>query len=222
MAELYFGTPEAFEIPEFLSRRVIDEIEMVMSAFDCVLPDDAGTYCSSDITTGKRFYFEFLLPYGAKSDEELRQKLGEQKYKQVKTELIQTNVARGMEFTEKLRERGLVNLVNPGPFFARRFEQQHYLYLWEWVIIKKIYQTYFNENWQYSNGCTLEYAISTRKGIPRLDNLGNHLPLPAAIRMVKAAVDELKGQGLMVAKLDQNLTLLKSLPQQSHQRMKDH
>ena len=210
MAELYFGSSDAFEVTEFPRRRVIDEIEMVMSAFDCVLPDDAGTYCSSDITTGKRFYFEFLLPHGATSDEELKQKLGEQEHKQVKTELIQTNVARGMEFTEKLRERGLVNLVNPGPFFARGFDQQHYLYLWEWVIIKKTYQTYFNDNWQYSNGCTFEYAVAARKGIPRFDSLGNHLPLLEAIRMVEAAVDELKGKGLIVGKLDQNLTLLKS------------
>ena len=212
MAELFFGRTDAFEVPEFPSRKVIDEIEMVMSAFDCVLPDDAGTYCSSDITTGKRFYFEFLLANGAKSDEDLKQKLGNARYKEIRTELIQTNVTRGREFTEKLRERGLVNLVNPGPFFARGFEQQHYLYLWEWVIIKKIYQTYFNEDWQYSNGCTLEYAIATRKGIPRYDNLGNHLPLPEAIRMVEAAVGELKGKGLIVSKLDQNLTLLKSLP----------
>jgi len=210
MAELYFGTTDAFKIREFPSRRVIDEIEMVMSAFDCVLPDDAGIYCSSEITSGKRNYFEFLLPREAKSDEELKQKLGEQEYKRLRHELIiQPNVSRGVEFTEKLRERGLVNLVNPGPFFARGFDQPHYLYLWEWVIIKKAYRTYFNEDWQYSNGCTFEYAVATRKGIPRFDNLGNDLTLPKAIRMVEAAVDELKGKGFIVEKLEQNLNRLK-------------
>ncbi len=211
MAELYFGTTDAFEVPEFQNRRVIDEIEMVMSALDCMLPDDAGTYVSSDITTGKRFYFDFLLSHRVRSDEELKQQVGEEKHKELKTELIQANVARGLGFTEKLRERGVTNLINPGPFFARGFDQQHYLYLWEWVIIKKIYQVYFNENWQYSNGCTLEYAIATRKGIPRFDNLGNDLSLPKAIRMVEAAVGELKGQSLIVGKLEHNLTRLRSL-----------
>jgi len=216
MGELYFGTTNAFEIQEFPSRRVIDEIEMVMSAFDCVLPNDAGIYCSSEITSGKRNYFEFLLPREAKSDEELEQKLGVHEYKRLRHEvIIQPNVARGIEFTEKLRERGLVNLVNPGPFFARGFDQPHYLYLWEWVIIKKAYQTYFNEDWQYSNGCTFEYAVATRKGIPRFDSLGNDLALPEAIRMLKAAVEELRDQGLLVGKLEHNLTLLMQLGNKS-------
>lgn len=212
MTKLFFGATEAFEITQFSNRQVIDEIKMVMSAFDCVLSDDTGIYCSSDITTGKRFYFEFLLTHGVRSDEELKQQVGEEKHKELKNELIQANVARGLGFTEKLRERGLINLLSPGPFFARGFDQQHYLYLWEWVIIKKIYQAYFNENWQYSNGCTLEYAIATTKGIPRFDYLGNDLPLPQAILMIEAAVDELKGLGLIVNKLEDNLTLLKSLP----------
>jgi hypothetical protein len=211
MAELYFGTTDNFEVPEFKNRKVIDEIEMVMSAFDCMLPDDAGIYCSSDITTGKRFYFEFLGLHGSKSEEELKRTLSEQVCKKLKIELIQANVARGVEFTEKLRERGLVNLVNPGPFFARGFDQQHYLYLWEWVIIKKIYQTYFNEDWQYSNGCTIEYAIAARKGIPRFDSFGNRLRLTEAIQMVESAVGELKALGLIIGKLEQNLALLKDL-----------
>ena len=117
-----------------------------------------------------------------------------------------------MEFTETLRNRGLANLVNPGPFFARGFDQQHYLYLWEWVIIKKIHQVYLNENWQYSNGCTLEYAIATKKGIPRFDHLGNDLCLPQAIRMVEAAVDDLHARGLIASKLEDNLKVMKGLP----------
>lgn len=211
MTELYFGTTDAFEVPEFQNRRVIDEIEMVMSALDCVLPDDAGIYCSSEISSGRRFYFEFLLPYGATSDEDLKQKLGEQKHKQMKTELIQTNVARGLEFTEKLRERGLLNLVNPGPFFARGFDQQHYLYLWEWVLIKKIYEVYFNEDWEYSDGCTMEFAIATKKGIPRFNHRGAPLDSADAATRIERAVSELKERGFLVKKLELNLSLLRAL-----------
>src|SRR5215213_959479 len=142
MTELFYGT-EQFDVPEFQNRSVIDEIKMSMSAFDCVLPDDAGIYCSSDITTGKRFYYDVLAKHGVISEADLKEKLGLEKFKQVHTELIQTNVARGVEFAEKLRERGLVNLVTPGPYFARGFDQQHYLYLWEWFIIKKVYEVRF-------------------------------------------------------------------------------
>ncbi|HEY3137524.1 MAG TPA: hypothetical protein VGL29_15960, partial [Blastocatellia bacterium] len=147
MTDLYFGTTDAFEVKLFHERRVIDEIEMVMSAFECVLPDDAGIYCSSEVTTGRRFYFELLPSYGVSSEYELKRTLGEKDYKLVSVKLIRSNIARSIQFTEKLRERGLHNLVNPGPFFARGFDQQHYLFLWEWVIIKKIYEIYFNQGW---------------------------------------------------------------------------
>ncbi|MEK6323368.1 MAG: hypothetical protein AABN33_17145 [Acidobacteriota bacterium] len=210
MTELYYGTDQ-FEVPEFKNRKVIDEIKMVMSAFDCMLPDDAGIYCSSDITTGKRFYYEVLKTYGVRSEDELKETLGGELFKQVQTALIERNVERGVEFTEKLRERGMINVVSPGPFFARGFDQQHYLYLWEWFIIKKIYETRFNDDWQYSNGCTLEYAISTKKGIPRLDHEGSPIELDQAILKVEAAVVDLKREGFLTSKLESNLELMKSL-----------
>jgi hypothetical protein len=214
MAELFYGTGE-FDVPEFQHRQVIDEIKMAMSAFDCVLPDDAGIYCSSDITTGKRFYYEVLKKYECRSEEDLRVKLGEEAFKQVQTELIQTNVARGVEFAEKLRERGLVNVVTPGPFFARGFDQQHYLYLWEWFIKKKVYEVRFNYEWEYSNGCTLEYAIAARKGIPRLDHEGSSLDLDEAIERVEIAVNKLRKECFVIKKLEHTLGLLKAI-QQSH------
>ena len=212
MAELYYGTLE-FDVPEFANRKVIDEINMSMSAFDCVLPEDAGIYCSSDITTGKKFYYEVLGKYDVRSEAELKEKLGDEEFKKVQTELIQSNVARGVEFAEKLRERGHINVVTPGPYFARGFDQQHYLYLWEWFIIKKIYEVRFNYDWEYSNGCTLEYAIAAKKGIPRLDHEGSSLDLKSAIERVKVALTALRNDRFLVTKLENNLTLLEGLQQ---------
>jgi hypothetical protein len=215
VAELYYGTDQ-FAVPEFSQRKVIDEIKMSMSAFDCMLPDDAGIYCSSDITTGKRFYYEVLRKYEVRSEAELKEKLGAEEFKQVQTDLIQFNVARGEMFAAKLRERGLVNVVTPGPFFARGFDQQHYLYLWEWFIIKKTYEVRFNDDWEYSNGCTLEYAIAARKGIPRLDHEGSSLDLERAISRIRLALDDLHGQEFLVDKLERNLALITSLPESNN------
>jgi len=210
MEELYYRTDE-FALSEFPNRKVIDEIKMSMSAFDCMLPDDAGIYCSSDITTGKRFYYEVLKPRSVRSEDELREKLGLEEFKRVQTDLIQFNVTRGIEFAEKLRGRGLINVVTPGPYFAKGFDQQHYLYLWEWFIIKKIYEVRFNFDWEYSNGCTLEYAIAARKGIPRLDHEGGILDLNTAIEKVGAAIEDLRKEGFVVNKLEHNRDLLKAI-----------
>lgn len=210
MPELYYGTDQ-FEVPEFRNRKVIDEINMSMSAFNCVVPDDAGIYCSSDITTGKKFYYEVLKKHESRSEAELKEKLGDHEFKLVKDKMIQANVDRGVKFAEKLRERGLINVVTPGPYFARNFEQPHYLYLWEWFIIKKTYEVRFNNDWEYSNGCTFEYAVAARKNIPRFDHEANLLDLDRAVERVEAAVKELRVEGFVITKLEENLELLKSL-----------
>jgi hypothetical protein len=210
MLPLFYGTGE-FEVREFKERRVTDEIEMVLSAFDCMLPDGGGVYCSSDVTTGRKLYFEIYAAHGARSEAELKDGLGAEGYGEVMRKLIADNVARGVEFTDGLRRRGLTNLVNPGPFHARGFDQQHYHYLWESVIVKKIRETHFNEGWEYSNGCTLEYAISHRKGIPVLDHTGRRLPLDDAKALVRAAVSDLRARGIAAPMLERNLTLVEAL-----------
>jgi hypothetical protein len=216
MESLYYGTPD-FEVSEFRHRKVTDEIMMLMSAFDCVVPDNSAIYCSSDVTTGQQFY-SILKKHSVPSGEELKVKLGAAKHKEIMDDLVRRNIERGIAFTENIRQRGHTNLINPGPLVAPNFEQQHYHYLWEWVIIKKAYETQFNEDWEYSNGCTLEYAISTRKGIPRLDHLGNVLDLFQAIQKIERAVAELEKSGIRAEMLARNLALLKELSSHGDQR----
>jgi hypothetical protein len=209
MESLYYGTGD-FEVSEFPHRKVMDEIKMLMTAFDCVLPDNSAIYCSGDVTTGKEYY-EILKKHGVPSGEALKAKVGAAACKEIIDDLVRRNIERGIAFTERVRQRGHTNLINPGPLVASCFEQQHYHYLWEWVIIKKVCETQFNEDWEYSNGCTLEYAISTRKGIPRLDYSGNVLALPQAIHKVERAVDELRESQMQIDMLERNLARLKEL-----------
>lgn len=209
MEKLFYGSQD-FEIKEFANRRVIDEIDMVMTAFDCVLSDDSAIYCSSELTTGRRFY-KLLKEHNAKSAEELKMRMGADQYREKMSALMKENVERGNQFTENIRQRGDINLINPGPFKAKEFDQQHYLYLWEWVIIKKCYKAQFNEDWEYSNGCTLEYCIAARKGIPRLDHLGNQLDLKTAIAKLEHTLGTLKRDGFKVETLEHRLALLHQL-----------
>lgn len=210
MIKPFYSTGE-FEVREFRNRRVLDEIEMGLTAFDCFVADDAGVYCSSDVTTGRRLYFEVYRRHGARSADELKDRLGAEEYERVMADLVRANVLRGVEFTESLRQRGVTNLINPGPFSAKGFEQQHYHYFWECVIIKKVYKIYFNEGWEYSNGCAFEYAVGHRKGIPLLDHLGRNLSLAEATALIERAAAALKAHGIPAAKLEHNLALIKEL-----------
>lgn len=209
---LFYGTGD-FDVAVFKERKVLDEIAMLLTAFDCVLPDDSAIYCSSDVTTGRLLYFEVYERHGVRSDAELKDRLGAEGYRGVMRALIKENIERGVEFTEGLRRRGLANLINPGPLFAPGFEQQHYHYLWESVIVRKVYQSYFNDGWEYSNGCTLEYAICRRKGIPALDHFGRELRPDDAKALVGRAVADLKARGIIAPMLERNLSLIEELPE---------
>ena len=209
MDQLHYCIPD-FEVAEFAHRKVMDEIKMVMTAFDCVLPDNSAIYCSSDVTTGLRFY-ERLVVHQVRSRDELENKIGVAKAKEEVAGIIRENIERGREFTENIRQRGHINLINPGPFTAPDFEQQHYHYLWEWVIVKKVYEIQFNEGWEYSNGCTLEYAIATKKRIPRLDHVGNFIDLDEAISKIERALAELSKHAIQASMLEKNLAALRVL-----------
>ena len=205
-----FYVSQDFKVKAFASRRVLDEIEMVMTAFDCFVSDDSAIYCSSELTTGKRFY-KLLTEHGVRSKDELKGRLGASEYERTTSTLMRENVERGHQFTENIRQRGEINLINPGPFKATEFDQDHYLYLWERVIIKKCYKVQFNEDWEYSNGCVLEYAVAARKRIPRLDHLENPLDLRTAIAKVEHALESLKRDRFEVDKLEYRLGLLYDL-----------
>jgi hypothetical protein len=205
-----FYVSRNFKTKEFANRRVIEEIEMIMTAFDCIISDNSAIYCSSELTSGKRLY-DLLRKHQVRSKKDLELCLGPDESKKKLDTLMQENVERGTQFTENIRQRGDINLINPGPFKAQDFDQDHYLHLWELVIKKKAYKAHFNEDWEYSNGCALEYAIATRKGIPRLDHLGSPLDLKTATAKVEHAIATLKLDGFEVDTLEERFKYLRAL-----------
>ena len=70
----------------------------------------------------------------------------------------------------------------------------------------------FNKNWQFSNGCTAEFAAALETGIPTLDSEGNPLEQGAAVAYVEQAVEQLGKDRLDIPKeLQDNLERLRSL-----------
>lgn len=185
----------------------MDAINEVVSAIECVAPEDGCIYLSSEITTGKRFY-DLLRRHRVRSKDELKDRLGSE-FRWIWQEHTAENLAQGRAFFERMHTQGYRDLVNPGPFFAPGWEQEHYLYLWEWVIVHKCCEARFNSGWNYSNGCTLEYAISLRKSIPRLHPDGRALEPREAIAQIETAMADLAASGIEAPKLGANLERVK-------------
>jgi len=152
-----------------------------------------------------------LTKYRASSSEILIKEIGAEAFNNLRKPFLDSNIERGNKFAQKLRERGFINVVTPGPFYAKGFDQPHYLNLWERFIIKKVYEVRFNYDWEFSNGCTFECVIAARKRIPLFEHEGNSLNLKTAIGKVETATAELRRDGFVIPKLEENLALMKAI-----------
>jgi hypothetical protein len=199
---LYYATGD-FRSSAINGRPAKEVIREVIGAFECASPVDGCVYLSGELTTGRRFY-ELLRRHGARSKQELKRRLGDA-YERAWRDLMEENLAHGRTFFHKMHSDGHRNLINPGPFYARGWEQEHYLYLWEWVIVHSCREVRFNSGWNYSSGCTLEYAIGLRKGIPRLHPDGGPLDAPEAVAEMEAALRDLDSSGIDAPDLRVNL-----------------
>jgi hypothetical protein len=188
-----------------------EEAEMLLSLLDCVVLDREAVYASSEFTTGRRFY-DLCRQYNVRTAEELKHRLGSE----YSNRLLATNKDEGIRFARNLRELGHTIVLTPNPFHAdplnlkRNWTQSEYLGFWNLVISRKCHAVYFNEGWQFSNGCTFEYLAGLKAGVQLFDHCGNPLELAAAIEMIATAIESLERERFSVPKLREVLAELSS------------
>ena len=179
---------------------------MALSAMDCVLNGEQAVYCSNELTSGFTLY-EALRRHGLKTEKELRERLGDAWYRE---NIFNRNAKAAAEFAAVVRANysdGTV-VITPGPFFAPRWIQPEYLYLWQQLLRTRIRSVWFNRNWEYSNGCTFEFAVALDSGVPTFKHDGQALDPVEGIGAVEAAVRQLESEGFSTARLRENLELL--------------
>jgi hypothetical protein len=188
------------------------------SAIDCILNGDRkrAVYCSTELSSGFRLY-EAMREHKAHTLDEL-EKLDRKIYKDVK----KANEQAAKDFATKVRakqtDRTLV--INPAPLSISEWGQPEYLAFWDELIRTRVKEIRFNENWQYSNGCTYEFTVALDEGgIVMLGPDGNTLGPDKAIADVRAVVQWLEDEGFSEAyeKLRKNLERLQQVWQAKQQ-----
>jgi hypothetical protein len=188
------------------TRHYQEEVEMVFSGIDCVLNGERAVYCSSELTTGLRLY-ESLREHGLKTASELKKKMGQTWFD---AHIFQANIRSAKEFA-KLVRANLGNgamVITPAPFTAPEWSQAEYLAFWETLIRTRVEAVWFNQNWEFSNGCTFEFAVALDHGVPTFDHLGSPLKRRQAIQSMESAIDLLVAENFDPSKLRENLDRL--------------
>jgi hypothetical protein len=154
---------------------------------DCLTNKKMAAYCSSELTSGLTLY-SAMEDAGVVSPRALKCKRGDEWYE---CNIIGANKERANSFAASIRraQGDGAPVISPAPFDVRGWEQQEYYAFWEELIRTRISAVHFADKWEYSNGCTFEYAVALDKGIDTLDEQGQPLPGDRAILCIKNAID---------------------------------
>ena len=176
---------------------------MILSGIDCVLHRERAIYCSSEMTSGFAVY-QALREHKVKTVPELKKLMGGAWYD---ANVWDPNVKSAIDFAESVRGnlRDKTMVITPAPFSARDWTQEQYLFLWETLLRTRIKSVWFNRNWQFSNGCTFEYAVALDAGLATFDQDGNVLAPKTAIEEMRIAIELLEREGFETSKLRKNL-----------------
>jgi hypothetical protein len=183
-----------------------EDVRIALSLLDGALNGERALYGSSELTTGRRLY-AMLRQYAVHDLSALREKLGQAELDRL---FWQPNLTAAAAFAHVLRDRsgGRELVVTPASFSAPGWGQSEYLAFWETLIRTRFKAVFFNDGWEYSNGCAFEFAVAQSEALPTFDAAGEPLARAAGIERLTTAARELAGGGFDTAGLRRALTWL--------------
>jgi hypothetical protein len=183
-----------------MKRPAEDTQKIILSMADCFVAGRKAIYCSSELTTGIRLYTA-VLDNGLTDRHQLKDKLGAD---WLRDHVFAVNEKAANEFASHIEERRKHTTISPACLFVPEWGQHDYLSFWETLIKTRVSEVWFNENWQYSNGCTFEYMAARAAGIPTLDKSGSPLEPSQALILIDQAITTLSAKGIDTAKLKEH------------------
>ena len=176
----------------------------LFTAMECVFNGENAIYCSSELTSGLRAFNE-MRKQKVKTSAELKVKLGSEWFPTI----FGPNIELANKFAESVRraEDGKMLVITPAPLKVEDWGQPEYNGFWtELLHSKRIESVRFNEDWQYSNGCTTEFVEAHAAEVHTLDVKREIITRDAAIELIAAAIK--KFADLDTSLLQQNLDRL--------------
>lgn len=194
------------------TKRYWEEVEMALCAIDCALNRGQAIYCSSELTSGRRMY-EALRKNNAQNEDELKEKRGKDWVTENIRKVNFENARRFAEYVEYVRNTIGDNtmVITPAPLEVPGWGQPEYNEFWQRLLHSRIKSVWFNCNWEFSNGCTFEFAVAQDHGLRTFDRDGKPLDRCEGIELITAAIEQLETQKFDTSKLADNLERLQAV-----------
>lgn len=189
-----------------------DTQKIILSMADCFTREEKAVYCSSELTTGIRLYTA-CLDNGVKDRYALKDKKGQE---WLRDNIFAVNETEANKFADFVQQKRQHTTISPAALFVPEWGQHDYLSFWDTLIKTRIQEVWFNEHWQYSNGCTFEFMAATEAKLPTLDQDGNTLSVADARTLIQQAIEFLTASGIDTRKLEEHRSRLPEYQAQNH------
>lgn len=172
---------------------IIQKTQAAVDIISCITGKNKSTYISTPITNGLK------VIEAIKSNSEYNYNV----------DIIKKNCEEGLLFATYVRSKRKY-VIDPSCFFQKNWSQDDYMCLWEQIIKTYADEIWFNDNWQYSNGCTYEFYIATINAIPTFDATGTVMDTQNGIQLLEQAIQKTDTINYDNSILIKNLNLLKN------------
>jgi hypothetical protein len=168
--------------------------ETLLEAMGAVLGDRRDAcYVSTPITTGPEFVAWWLAQGSTlnRHDPAYQDEVGLVVRRNIEA------VRPLVQLVERTFNRPVIDPTRLGSIAA--WQQPDYHQFWVLVIQRFAGMVVLADGWQYSSGCSLEFAAAVTAGLPTLDAALQDLPVDSGLRLLDVAARELDDAGLSSA-----------------------
>jgi hypothetical protein len=151
-------------------------------------------YVSTPITTGRRYY-DWLATAKVPSRDTPAFRAKHAR------DVIAVNQESAHTLVLRVRHQLARVVVDPTALNVPVWTQNDYHAFWTRLITDYVGTVVFNDGWEYSTGCTIEYAAALRASATRLDAELSDLSPTVAIMKSDDAIARLRGEGRAVQDL---------------------
>lgn len=185
---------------------------LVLSTFSSVLQGGKATYCSTPITTGRRFVTWIMVDPAMRA---ARAEWSDQLKSDYDSAVVAANCEHAQRVIESLRKESGLVVIDPTRLPSiPGWSQQDWLSLWTTVIRRFASEVVFLDDWQFSNGCVAEFAVAHSLGLPTWNEAGEPLTIRDAVVLIEEAVETIAIAGASTSDIAQTLSVLRTTVQQ--------
>jgi hypothetical protein len=175
----------------------VNEQQLLLHAFECVIGDKIASYVSGPITTGQAFC-QWYVRIGHALDDRSSEYLSS-----LNEHVVSPNERVLIETARSLRTKQSGIFIEPASLRIPAWKQPHFHRFWVSVLERYVSRIILVDGWQFSVGCAIEFRYGIRSRIRMEDISGRTISLEQGKDQILKAASAVQDHGRSFAVLQE-------------------